>query len=146
MGIIVFGEGDLPLTKFIHIIHQLEKVRDADFLGTSIHAVAAGGAGNGFFRGNDFGDLFHKLPFFIRERLETVHVREIILHLGVVMPDSTIATLGRLAANRTAQDAIDWSGRAFFSSFSASVGTLDSRPPLTGSMTSTGLLCLTAVS
>ncbi len=81
MGIIVFGEGDLPLTKFIHIIHQLEKVRDADFLGTSIHAVAAGGAGNGFFRGNDFGDLFHKLPFFIRERLETVHVREIILHL-----------------------------------------------------------------
>ena len=81
MRVIAFGEGDLPLTKFIHIIHQLEKVRNTNFLRASIHTVPAAGAGNGFFRGNDPGDFFYKLFFLLCERLEVVHVGKIILQL-----------------------------------------------------------------
>ena len=44
-----------------------------------------------------------------------------------------------VAANRTAQEAVDASGLYAFSSFSAGSGIVASAPPLTGSMTTTGL-------
>ena len=62
------------------------------------------------------------------------------------MPERTIITPGRLAANRMAQEAGDRDGSRSRNRRSASGGTWARVPPLTGSMTMTGLLCLRATS
>lgn len=147
MRVIAFSERDLPFTKFIHIIHQLEKVRNTNFLRASIHTVPAAGAGNGFFCGNNSGNSFHKLFFPICEQLEVVHVGKIILHLfrggHARQHHRHVGQTGsephRPGRNRHIR-------LGFLEQFLLSGGTLDSKPPLTGSMTSTGLLCLTAAS
>ena len=60
----------------------------------------------------------------------------------VFMPESTAITPGWPAANRRAHAAGLQSGWTARISCSASSGTLAKEPPLIGSITSTGLLCL----
>ena len=58
------------------------------------------------------------------------------------MPDNTVATPGRDAAKRSAQDATEASGLIFFISASTSGDALAREPPLTGSITRKGMLYL----
>ncbi len=60
--------------------------------------------------------------------------------------DSSMLRLPILAANRSAQDALDASGRSAFSSASASPGRFTRVPPLHGSITVTGFPYLRAIS
>ena len=62
------------------------------------------------------------------------------------MPESTIITPGRLAANRTAQEATDRFGSFSRKSCSTLSGTWARVPPFTGSMTMMGTLCFLATS
>ena len=64
----------------------------------------------------------------------------------LLMPESTISTLGSEAQKRTAQEAMDASGSIPCRIFRAAGGTSASVPPLTPSMTITGLPCFSAVS
>ena len=64
----------------------------------------------------------------------------------VDMPESTVMIPSREAAKRSAQEGRFFSGAAAFSTWATVSGGLASRPPLTGSMMITGLLCLRATS
>lgn len=74
MIVIAFGHLDLPVTEFADIIHQLEKVRDADFLRTAIGTVAAAGAGDAFLGNNNLGNLLYKLLLTLRQGLKIGHI------------------------------------------------------------------------
>ena len=54
------------------------------------------------------------------------------------MRESTFITLGRLAAQRRAQEAAEAPGRARWNSSMASAGGLARAPPFTGSMMTSG--------
>ena len=56
-----------------------------------------------------------------------------------LMPESTVRTPGKLAAKRSAQLAHDAPGSAARSTSATLAGGLASRPPFTGSITTTGL-------
>ena len=64
----------------------------------------------------------------------------------LLMPLRTTFTLSRLATKRIAQEATDISGWYALSRASASGGTFARIPPLTGSITTTSIPCLTAAS
>ena len=62
------------------------------------------------------------------------------------MPDSTAITPSRLAAKRMAHEAQEAWASAFLNTRSTDSGGLAKRPPLTGSMMTTGFPCFLAVS
>ena len=64
----------------------------------------------------------------------------------LLIPESTIITLSRDAANRTAQEGIDIPGAYSKKSSSAFFGIWARVPPFTGSITITGTPCFLAVS
>ena len=64
----------------------------------------------------------------------------------LLMPESTIITFSCEAAKRIAQEGMEASGSAFLNILSAASGSFARVPPLTGSITTTGLWCFVAVS
>ena len=84
-----------------------------------------------------FGVSF--LKSFIYERLSSICST-------LDMPESTVTSPSRFAANRTAHDAQEDSGSAAFRISLTLSGGFASMPPLTGSMMMTGLSYFRAVS
>ena len=64
----------------------------------------------------------------------------------VDMPERIMATPGKLATNRRAQEAMDASGSAFCNKGAQAERSEARLPPRMGSMTTTGLPCRTATS
>ena len=94
------------------------------------------------------GIIYLFTPNWLKRAVQISHSIPIVLisEKSDDVPLNTISTLSWLAANLIAHDAADIFGARSFIIFSASSGIFAKVPPLTGSITITGLLCLTAVS
>ena len=62
-------------------VHQGEQIGDGDVLGTSIHAVAAGGAGDQVHPVEDRLHPIHGGPLLRIQRPEVLHKGDVVLHL-----------------------------------------------------------------
>ena len=63
-------------------IGDIEDFRNRNAHGTALGAVMAGGAGNGFVTVQGFLGLMDDIIFMGTERLEILHVAQVVLHLG----------------------------------------------------------------